>query len=283
MKAHGRNRRPPNAPGSGGGQCDRSHLARPRWRQHVDHVHTRAYQSDASLTILHTVGDVIRLIDELGENHAVLVGHDWGGSVAWNAALMRPDRVRAVASLSAPYQPRPDRPPMGTLRASAGDNYYSVYVQEPDVADEELARDPRATVRCALYGASADGYPWNPVIPDGGRLLDIWPEPAKLPGWLTEEHINTCATDFERTGFTAALNWFRNYDRNWALTNPWHDAVVQQPALYITGDQDLGGMGQGAAALIAGRPRCLICVRRSCCRVAATGSSRSNPSRSTRH
>ncbi|MFG1956767.1 alpha/beta fold hydrolase [Nonomuraea sp. NPDC049028] len=205
-------------------------------------------------TILHTVGDVIRLIDELGDNGAVLVGHDWGGSVAWHAALMRPDRVRAVASLSTPYQSRPDHPPLGMLRASVGDNYYSVYVQEPDVADEELARDPRATVRRALYGASADGYPWNPVVPDGGGLLDIWPEPAELPGWLTEEHIDTCATDFERTGFTAALNWFRNFDRNWALTGPWHDAVVQQPTLYITGDRDLGGTLPGAAELIAGRP-----------------------------
>ncbi|MEU6714014.1 alpha/beta hydrolase [Nonomuraea sp. NPDC046802] len=204
-------------------------------------------------TILHTVGDVIHLIDVLGDRDAVLVGHDWGGSVAWYSALMRPDMVRAVASLSTPFQPRTDHPPLAMLRASAGENYYSVYFQQPGVADEEFARDPRATVRRALHGASADGYPWNPVIPDGGQVLDIWPEPDKLPGWLTEEHIDICAADFEHTGFTAALNWFRNFDRNWALTSPWHDAIIQQPALYITGDRDLGGTLPGAAELIAGR------------------------------
>src|SRR5215472_201573 len=62
-------------------------------------------------TQLHLVGDVIGLLDALGEDTAVVVGHDWGGPVAWHSALFRPDRVRAVAGLSTPYQPRGSRPP----------------------------------------------------------------------------------------------------------------------------------------------------------------------------
>src|SRR4030095_9211476 len=53
-------------------------------------------------TIFHLVGDVIGLLDALGEAQAVVVGHDWGAPVAWNAALLRPDRVRAVVGMSVP-------------------------------------------------------------------------------------------------------------------------------------------------------------------------------------
>src|SRR5918994_2084451 len=56
----------------------------------------------ASYTLLHLVGDVIALIEKLGEEQAVVVGHDWGAPVAWAAAMLRPDKVRAVAGLSIP-------------------------------------------------------------------------------------------------------------------------------------------------------------------------------------
>src|SRR6202034_2697685 len=57
-------------------------------------------------TLLHLVGDMVGVLDALGEKTAVIVGHDWGAPVAWHAALMRPDRFRAVVGLSVPYRPR---------------------------------------------------------------------------------------------------------------------------------------------------------------------------------
>ena len=57
-------------------------------------------------TQLHIVGDMVGLIDALEIPDAVIVGHDWGAPVAWNAALMRPDRFRAVVGMSVPYSPR---------------------------------------------------------------------------------------------------------------------------------------------------------------------------------
>ncbi|MCP3989070.1 MAG: alpha/beta hydrolase, partial [Actinomycetia bacterium] len=65
------------------------------------------------------VGDVIGVIDDVGVETAVVVGHDWGAPIAWNTALLRPDRVRAVAGLSVPYNPRGDTPPLDALRALA--------------------------------------------------------------------------------------------------------------------------------------------------------------------
>src|SRR5690348_14785993 len=57
-------------------------------------------------TLLHMVGDMVGLLDALGAGTAVIVGHDWGGPVAWHAALLRPDRFRAVIGLSVPFRPR---------------------------------------------------------------------------------------------------------------------------------------------------------------------------------
>src|SRR6516162_3226903 len=59
-----------------------------------------------SYTLFHLVGDMVGLLDALETEQAVIVGHDWGAPVAWHAALLRPDRFRAVAGLSVPYRQR---------------------------------------------------------------------------------------------------------------------------------------------------------------------------------
>ena len=99
-------------------------------------------------TQLHHVGDMVGLLDALGAETAVIVGHDWGAPVAWNAALLRPDRFRAVAGLSVPYTPRGGTPPTAALARAYGDTFmYMLYFQTPGVAEAELERDVRSTVR----------------------------------------------------------------------------------------------------------------------------------------
>ncbi len=56
-------------------------------------------------TMLHLVGDMVGLLNALGEERAVIAGHDWGAPVAWHSALLRPDRFRAVIGLSVPFFP----------------------------------------------------------------------------------------------------------------------------------------------------------------------------------
>src|SRR5215471_16010686 len=67
---------------------------------------TEAPDEPDEYTMLHLTGDVIALMDALGEERAVVAGHDWGAPVAWHAALLRPDRVRGVIGLSVPYRSR---------------------------------------------------------------------------------------------------------------------------------------------------------------------------------
>ena len=53
--------------------------------------------------IHHLTADVVGLIDALGQKTAVVVGHDWGALVAWNAVLLHPDRFTGVMAMSVPY------------------------------------------------------------------------------------------------------------------------------------------------------------------------------------
>lgn len=195
-------------------------------------------------TQLHLVGDVIGLLDALGQERAVVVGHDWGAPVAWNTALLRPDRVRGVVGLSVPYTPRGPVSGLAAARSALGDGFYMQYFQAPGVADGELARDPRRTMRAVLYGGSGDapipeGGAGQPVVPPGGGFLDLLSQPETLPSWLTETDIEVYAAEFERTGFTGGLNWYRTIDLSWQLMAAWNGAQVQPPALYMAGDRDL--------------------------------------------
>jgi pimeloyl-ACP methyl ester carboxylesterase len=188
-------------------------------------------------TILHLTGDVIALMDALGEERAVVAGHDWGAPVAWHTALFRPDRVRGVIGLSVPYRPRGSAPPIATLRQHLGDGFYMVYFQQPGVADAELSRDPAATFRRVLCSLAGEGTPMT-LIPRGGGFLDAAAEPDGLPGWLAQRDIDTYVAQFAGTGFTGPLNWYRNLDRNWELTAAWQHAPINVPALFLAGDRD---------------------------------------------
>jgi pimeloyl-ACP methyl ester carboxylesterase len=204
-----------------------------------------------SYSILHVTGDVMALLDALGEDSAVIAGHDWGAPVAWHAALLRPDRVRGVIGLSVPYRPRGSTPPLAVMRSRLGDGFYMVYFQQPGTADEELARDVAATFRRVLAAGSGGAPPLVPIVPDGGGFLDVCPEPAALPGWLTKADIGVYAAQFAAAGFTGPLNWYRNLDRNWELTAPWHHAPLTVPALFIAGDHDFVVAAPGPASVIA--------------------------------
>ena len=96
--------------------------------------------------IHHLTADVVGLIDALGQKTAVVVGHDWGALVAWNAVLLHPDRFTGVVAMSVPYGGRSAVSPLETMKKTYGDNfYYILYFQEPGVAEAEFDKDPRGS------------------------------------------------------------------------------------------------------------------------------------------
>jgi pimeloyl-ACP methyl ester carboxylesterase len=203
-------------------------------------------------TIFHLVGDLVGLLDAFEARTAVIVGHDWGASIAWQAARLRPDRFRAVAALSVPFRPRGPVPPTSVMPRTADAQFYQLYFQEPGVAEAEFERDPRVTVHSMLYGASgegiaarraaaaSDGAELNPgMVPRGGGMLRGGGAPMALPPWLNEADLDFYAGEFKRNGFRGPLNYYRNTDRNWELMAPFADLKVVVPALYIAGDHDM--------------------------------------------
>jgi pimeloyl-ACP methyl ester carboxylesterase len=214
-------------------------------------------------TMFHLVGDLVGLLDALEARTAVIVGHDWGANIAWQAARLRPDRFRAVAALSVPFRPRGPVPPTSVMPQTADAQFYQLYFQQPGVAEAELERDPRATVRNMLYGASGEGVaairaaaasgaaaPNLAMVPKGGAFVRASGAPAPLPAWLSETDLDFYA-EFKRSGFRGGLNYYRNLDRNWQLMAAFTDVRVTIPALYIAGDLDMVVAFAGTDQLLA--------------------------------
>ena len=194
--------------------------------------------------ILQLTSDIVGLVHGLGEERAVIVGHDWGAPVSWHCALLRPDIFHAVALLSVPYRRRSweDIRPTEVMKWIAGDQeFYQLYFQEPGEAEAELEADVRTTMLKVLYSGSGDPPPeqrWRPFFPKSGKFLGTSSLPATLPLWLTEHDIDVFTGEFERTGFRGGLNWYRNIDRMWELTPFLSGARLRQPTLFVAGEVD---------------------------------------------
>ncbi|MFQ5740042.1 MAG: alpha/beta fold hydrolase [Acidobacteriota bacterium] len=194
--------------------------------------------------IFQLTGDIVGLVHALGEEQAIIVGHDWGAPVAWYCALLRPDIFHAVVLLSVPYLPRSwkDIRPTDAMKVIAGENhFYQLYFQQPGKAESELEADVRKTMRMFLYSASGDPPPekrWRFLFSKSEKILDTVSLPDTLPAWLHEQDVDFLTREFERTGFRGALNWYRNIDRMWELTPFLSGAKLRQPALFVAGEVD---------------------------------------------
>ena len=194
---------------------------------------TEAPDDIAEYTIGHNIADMVQLVLTLGEQQAVIVGHDWGAPVAWNSALLRPDIFRAVVALSVPYRARPPVAPLKALRDAGTTNFYWQYFQTPGVAEAEFERDVDHTVRTLLYGKGVSLM----MKPGQGFLTDTT-IPEQLPSWLTDQDIAYFVENYKRSGYRGGLNWYRNIDRNWELSGVWEGLKIRQPALFIAGSED---------------------------------------------
>jgi pimeloyl-ACP methyl ester carboxylesterase len=190
-------------------------------------------------TQLHIVGDMVGLLDALDIPDAIIVGHDWGAPVAWHAALMRPDRFRAVAGLSVPYSPRGKMSLIDAFRRAGADNIYMMYFQTPGVAEREFERDVESALR-RIYFSASGGSPGGVfgMVPPGGGMLDAAVDTTMPLPWLSEADLAEYARDFTASGFRGGLNWYRNLHRNWELMAPFAKAAIAQPALFIAGARD---------------------------------------------
>ena len=217
---------------------------------HVAAIDVRGYgRSSAPIDVeaygmLHHVNDNLGVVEALGHEAAVIVGHDWGAPIAANSALLRPDVFRSVAMLSVPYSPPGTRRPSDAFAAmGGGEEFYILYFQEPGRAEAEAELDVRFWLLGFLIAGSgeavrpADGGTIA-TVPAGKTLRDRFVIPDKLPPWLSEEDVEFYTGEFERTGFRGALNRYRNVDRDWRDLQPWKGQPITVPSLFIGGERD---------------------------------------------
>jgi pimeloyl-ACP methyl ester carboxylesterase len=185
--------------------------------------------------------DIVGLLDDVGAERAVIVGHDFGSVVAWGAPLLHPDRFAGVVGLSVPPVPRPRVPTTQAFRKVFGDNFfYILYFQESGPADAELNRDPATTLRKLMGSPTTtdETAALRMLQPGPEGFIDRIPEPGGLPDWISQDEFDHYVSEFTRTGFTHALNWYRCFDRNWELTASTPAATISVPSLFIGGAAD---------------------------------------------
>lgn len=211
--------------------------------------------------VIHTSADLVGILDALGEETAILVGHDWGAIVAWQAVLLHPTRFTALINMSVPYRGRPAQSPMERMRQSAGENFhYIVYHNEPGgVAEAEYDANPRGLISHVYLGIAANSETLPPKVTDplrsAGGWIDRLGAPIRLPDWLTENDLNYIVSQFEKAGFRGGVNYYRNFHRNWEITEHLTDAKISIPTLFIAGEEDFVIGGSSKEQLIASMGR----------------------------
>src|SRR5205823_6319091 len=141
-----------------------------------------------SYTLFHTIGDVIAVLDHFQIGTAILVGHDFGASTAWNAAMMRPDRVAAVFGASVSFI-QPGGPSfLDQLRAAGATGFY-MFAQMTEAADAKWGGAAHR-IPASLYwlpaGPSAEAR-WDPSDPARHMLRPAPGAPKSIdPGYVDE-------------------------------------------------------------------------------------------------
>lgn len=198
----------------------------------------------AAYDMVEMTSDVIGLIDALGEDTAILVGHDWGAPIVWNTAYLHPDRIAAVAGLSVPPGRRGQVPNLELWRqVYSGQFFYQLYFQPEGVAEAELEADVRSSLARIYYFASGD-VPAEDLVrvaakgPDAA-FLDGMSLPQVLPDWLSEADLDYFTAAFRASGFRGPLNRYRAQDRDWELLPELAELTIGQPSCFIAGARDV--------------------------------------------
>jgi pimeloyl-ACP methyl ester carboxylesterase len=195
-------------------------------------------EDPALYTILYHVGDLVGILANLKIERATLVGHDFGASVAWNAAMMRPDLFDAVFGLAVP----PALPTWGpfileALKAAGKEDVFYMFQHIKLEADVQWA-DATTTYPGALYWMS--GLPdasegWTPMDPSKTMQR---PSPIGIPPFADKEDAEITLAGFQRDGFHGPLNIYRGMQPYFEQAKAFAGRKVEQPSFFVFGTAD---------------------------------------------
>lgn len=198
-----------------------------------------------SYSMFSLVGDVVAMVEALGHDKAVVVGHDWGAALAWQCALLRPDMFPAVMAMSVPFQARRNRTaPTEVMRylsekEGTGELYIAAFKDKD--AHKALDADPEQTLRKLFWsfdGATPEHQRGNGYIDEGKTLIDMISDEATVPPWMSAQRFETYVQAFTEGGFERPMNWYRKIDANWHRSRWLQGQKVKVPAKYMVGEYD---------------------------------------------
>ena len=202
------------------------------------------------------VGDMIELLDALGRDQAVWIGHDWGSPVVWNIASHHPDRVKAVASLCVPYGPLEkgldgmielvDRTVYPTDEFPAGQwEYMRFYEENFSDATAGFEANPDNTAK-ALFRRGDPAGRGKPsrtafVRQNGGWFGpdNVAPDVPRDDSVVSAADLSTYAAAMTRTGFFGADSYYMNHERNGTYAETAQaGGILEMPVLFIAARYD---------------------------------------------
>ncbi len=197
----------------------------------------------AAYDMEHLTADIVAVARTLQPDApAILVGHDWGAPIVWNAALSRPGMFRGAAGLSVPFTGAPKRPFTDVIRETFTEKglfFYQAWFQELGLPEAEAEADVGEFLRKFFYGVCGDAPEGSWLQRRRGwPLLRGMPDPEPFPAWLTPADLDYYVREFSVSGFFGPISRYRNHERDYAWLRQFQGRRLDLPTLLIGGDRD---------------------------------------------
>jgi pimeloyl-ACP methyl ester carboxylesterase len=182
--------------------------------------------------------DIAGILDALGLERAVIVGHDWGGYHIWQFGLRAPARCARLIGLNTPYRPPGRVPPTQALREQFGDDgYYMLWHQVPGRSEQELEADLHGNL-ARIFGPAERARDLWTMATLGGDRSGLFTRIPPGRTFLRDDELEVYVRAFERTGTRGSFNWYRALDLNWEDARRIADPTIRVPSLMITAEND---------------------------------------------
>lgn len=197
----------------------------------------------AAYSLKRLAADIAAVIDELSSSgRAILVGHDWGAHQVYATALLHPEKVIGLVSLSAPAARYNALKSREIWNEFYGDTfYYQRYFSTPEIAEREFQADPARALRIFYYALSSAGARGPNILVGGKERINLFDgrfDSCPLPTWLGRKALDYYIAEFEHSGFTGPLNRYRAMDIDVDDMAAAAHEMIEQPSLFIGGVDD---------------------------------------------
>jgi len=223
------------------------------------HGRSSLYSSHDAYAQRQIVADMIELLDSLGVEKAIWVGHDWGAAVVWNVATHHPDRCIAVATMCVPYAtiergfdallPLINRDLYPENVYPFGNWEYMRFYEDAFLeASESMESNVEATIKALFRAGNPDGR-GKPSAMSQVRRNGGWfggkgtaPDVPRDDRILTEKDLRAYVSAYVRTGFFGTNSLYMNHAANATYASESdNEGYIDLPVLFIEAEFDYTG------------------------------------------